>query len=234
MSQGNPISLALATRIAEALIRELAPTTVRIQVAGSIRRQCLEVRDLEIVAIPRLEERAQGQQTLLGEGGQVRVNLLHEAVDRLVQAGRIEPIKPGSKELEPDPAWAAKGEARYWRLWLPKPKVKVDLFLATPETWGAVYTLRTGPWEFSKALVSAYHQRTQGRFHKGRVHASCPPDQVPFLRTRQGYPLGPPLETPEEEDVFAACGFRWVPPEQRRGGGDLVEASQTNERSLHA
>ncbi len=66
MSPGPKMPLAPARRLAEALVRELEPACERIEIAGSIRRGADHVGDLELLAIPRLEDRvAPGQTSLL-------------------------------------------------------------------------------------------------------------------------------------------------------------------------
>lgn len=47
------MNLDYAKQIAEALIEELRPYCERISIAGSIRRGKQEVKDIEIVAVPK-------------------------------------------------------------------------------------------------------------------------------------------------------------------------------------
>jgi DNA polymerase/3'-5' exonuclease PolX len=47
------IPLAAATRIADAVVADLEPHYECVAVAGSLRRQKVEVRDLDMVAIPK-------------------------------------------------------------------------------------------------------------------------------------------------------------------------------------
>lgn len=99
---------------------------------------------------------------------------------------------------------ARRGAARNLRLWLVKPAVQLDVYIASPETWGSITTLRTGSADFARALVTAWKQRG-GRFQGGRVYC----------------PGGALADTPEERDVFRVTGYRWVEPERRSGAGDL-------------
>lgn len=48
--------LAQARAVADLLVSYLAPACERIEIAGSIRREVPEVKDIELVAIPRWEE----------------------------------------------------------------------------------------------------------------------------------------------------------------------------------
>jgi len=46
------MKLSAATKLAERILEELAPLCAVLTVAGSIRRQCAEVNDIDLVAIP--------------------------------------------------------------------------------------------------------------------------------------------------------------------------------------
>jgi len=76
--------------------------------------------------------------------------------------------------------------------------VQVDLYVATPETWGAILLVRTGSPEHNIRLCSIARSRSmkfsaaRGVIKEGRVVAS---------RT--------------EEEIFQALGIDYVPPENR-------------------
>ena len=123
------MNLAQAELIARALVAELEPYTERLEVAGSVRRAKAEVKDIELVAIPRYEERESvGQAGLFGETPPpTQVNLLHQALTALDAEGdRVQTIKPGTHNIV---RWPLTPSGRYWRLYLPKPDLKVDLFV---------------------------------------------------------------------------------------------------------
>ena len=207
MSSGPRMSLASARNLSEALVGELGPACERIEVAGSIRRDADHVGDVEIVAIPRLEEReAAGQGSLFGPPPAESVNLLWETITE-IGPDRLLPIKP-TGEVEADPLWQEKRLAgsKAWRFWIPRRRCKLDLFLCTPETWGAALAIRTGSAAFSKALVTRWIDVSHGGHFEG-------------CRLRR--PDGRTLETSEERDVFEACRVEWVPPHFRRSAADL-------------
>lgn len=80
------------------------------------------------------------------------------------------------------------------------PGLKLDLFLPTAETWGVIFTIRTGSAEFSHKLVT---QRGKGGF--------LPDD----LQVKDGRIWrDEALDTPEEQDVFNLLGW-YALPEQR-------------------
>lgn len=210
--------LADARHVAEALVRELAPACDRIEIAGSIRRQKPWVSDIELVAIPQLgaagETPAPAQAALFGTPAPAattspQVNLLWERIEEVSeQRTRIIPIKPSSAIEEPDHRWQEKRfeGSKYFKLWLPRAGFKVDLFMATRETWGVIYTIRTGSADFAKALVTHWTAISNGGHSAtGRLLDA----------------EGRPLETPEEEDVFLHCGLRWIPPAERIDASSL-------------
>lgn len=231
-----------ARLIAAALCDELAPACHRIEPAGSVRREERKIGDIEICAVPRYrtEVALQVQESLFPTPEAeplptVEVNELWEAVERLRIDGRVEPMRPTSKvetlaggepAIEPDDRWPEKrlGESRMWKLWLPRAGVKVDLFLATFSTWACIFVIRTGSRYFSRALVERWQRVSRGgHFCRGRMHRRHNPEggRKPWGYTRKNEPLGPPLDTLEEEDVFRAMGLLCPPPPQRRSGDDL-------------
>jgi len=170
---------AEALHLAESVLADLAPACQRIEIAGSIRRQKSEVGDIEIVAIPlRLSDLE--QTPLFG-----RDDSLSSALDKVVFTGGWRLIKNGSlyKQYDIGPC-------------------NLDLFLTTREKWGVIFTLRTGPADFSRNLVTSK-----------RMGGLCPS----YLRVKDGRVWNETgaLSTPEEEDVFRVMNIRWIPPEKR-------------------
>lgn len=78
--------------------------------------------------------------------------------------------------------------------------VPVDLFTATPATWGAIFLIRTGPADFSERWVTAI-KRHGLKMDGGQV-----------LRVKTGQPL----TVPDERTAFRCAGWRYIDPDQRR------------------
>lgn len=87
--------------------------------------------------------------------------------------------------------------------------LNLDIFTVTPETWGLLFFIRTGPAEFGQRALTFWKTVTNGGYSKdGILHLAD----------------GTPVPTPEEEDVFRVlekysgtrCPF--VPPERRLAG----------------
>ncbi len=180
--------LAEAAALATELADLLRASCERIEIAGSIRRQRPDIGDLELVAIPQHAQ----QVDLFGESCGT-INLLEARIAWLLDVGEITPrlTTDGQQRL------GLKYKALTYR------GMAVDVFSTTRECWGVIFTIRTGPADFSHRLVTP---RQQGGWL---------PDH---LRVRHGRLVGTddsPLDTPEEADVFQAIGRAWIAPEQR-------------------
>ena len=193
MSAGEPIRWAEAHAVAEQLVGELADACERIEIAGSIRRRKGEVHDIEIVAIPRVEER--GGEDLWGEAMPTRVDLLRvgigNGIDMGYLAAREVPIHRRDGTVETGQRMGDAYKALVYR------GMPVDLFITDPERWGCIFALRTGPGDWNARLVTDC-KRYFRAVADGRVTH-----------------LGRPVPTPEEEDFFRALGVPWVDPWDR-------------------
>ena len=180
------MELAIAKQMADSIVEAITPACSRAHVAGSIRRQKPEVKDIEIVAI---------------------VNDYDDLYKRLAPFGRF--IKPGVPDIID---WPPKPKARYVRMLIGE-SIKLDLFVANPNNFGALYAMRTGSgiapdgkMGFIPGLFSAWKKKSGG----GRMVNCMPttPDKVS-------------IPVPEEEDFFKLCGVEWIPPEMRRSARDV-------------
>ena len=120
--------LAEVRTIAEDLVSRLRPACERIEIAGSIRRARPQVGDIELVAIPKFEQRQRASQgTLFGPDQpprSERASLLWDAVDALgVSCTKRGPVY---RQFQ-------------WR------GVRVDVYTCEPGNWGWILFHRTGP-----------------------------------------------------------------------------------------
>lgn len=172
----------------EAFLAELAPACARIAIAGSLRRFRPEVGDVELVAVslphaPRFGKPAYPDQLTarLAELEQERRITRYAYPDRPTALG-----KWGQRYKELRIMVGAQFAA--W---------KIDLFVTTAEQFGAIYTIRTGPADFSQAFVTALHQVG--------------------LKQEDGWLTrdGTRIPTPEEADYFGALGIDVIRPQER-------------------
>lgn len=119
-----------AVEIAKALCDQLNPYCEKIAIAGSVRRRNPEVKDIEIVCIPKTRG----------------VSLLRQSgwINTVYGLGRI--LKGKLKD------------GRYIQLLLPE-GIKLDLFVASPANWGMIYLIRTGSADFSKRILYEFKKR---------------------------------------------------------------------------
>jgi DNA polymerase/3'-5' exonuclease PolX len=202
---------ALALRLAEHFQRRFAPYCERVEIAGSLRRLKPEVKDIELVVIPKWETRMDNTSLFPSE---VRVNLLHEAFEHGVfgtlpgteNQCQLRWIKPGVDAPTP---WHIYPDGRYWRgLSEYKAGCKVDIFLTTPERFGCIFAIRTGAGEFSKQLA-IHAKRSRLQLGPGGLFRVAEGGRLTFV------------PTPTEESFFEALGLQWVEPELRVDRGQL-------------
>lgn len=135
--------------IANNILAELRPHCIRAEIAGSIRRQKPEAKDIEIVLIPLPYD------TELFES------------DIATVINKWEKVKG---ELE-------YGKCKYTQRILPE-GIKTDIFIAEPGNWGLIFELRTGSADYShKVLASAwvargYHSK-EGYLYHGHHKFEC-------------------------------------------------------------
>ena len=125
------MQLAKASKIALQLVDQLGPYCDRIAVAGSIRRQKPEVKDIDIVAIPN-EDR-------LMEGGFFdQRSLVPTLADPSATAIGLNGPRIASFRYAGAP---------------------VDIYWATPETWATLLLIRTGSKEHNIRLCGLARRR---------------------------------------------------------------------------
>lgn len=211
MSGAKPFSIRLGLPVAERLRDELAPYCERIEIAGSIRRRKPTVHDIEFVAIPRTER--EEQRDLFGQMVIVReVNHLDDHLDEMLRAtvptiyksraGLLHSLRMPADGVPDVLRWGDRYK-RFYFLW---PSmgfiIPVDLFLADRENFGAIFTIRTGPNDFSTALVSRLLEETPYRQQEGYLVEKATGERVPVL---------------EEKDYFSRAGVPWLDPWHRSG-----------------
>lgn len=188
------IPLERAREIAWEVLALLGPWCVRIEIAGSIRRQRPTCGDVELVCIPKLQSHSVD---LFGQQ-QRNDNLLDQRCDYLFNQGLF-----GRRyDKNGRPRW---GSGLKWATYQ---DVALDLFPVVGDTaqWGVDFLIRTGPNTFSKRLVTPVEKggwMPTGMYcDRGALWASGPPD-------------GALIHTPEEIDVFQAIGRPYVEPWDR-------------------
>jgi DNA polymerase/3'-5' exonuclease PolX len=197
------MKLEEAQNVAAQLVTFMSTYCVRIEIAGSIRRQVPTIKDIELVLIPKWDEWPK-EGSLLDE--KEPVNVLHWAIAR---TEFIQWIKPGTPEIEP---WKIEPQGKYWRGLIKTGRfdspqdIKLDVFLVRPTNWGVLYTIRTGSATFSQALVTYIKHQTPLRVQDGDLIRKADGSVIPC---------------PEEIDLFEHVGLKWIEPQWRHDGRAL-------------
>lgn len=166
-----------ALRIAHQIVEALQAECLRIEIAGSLRREKPEVKDIEITAVPK----TRAVRDLFG------MEALQSALDVYPWSllGTLALNGPRQKKI------------------LLHEGIALDLFIVLPPAdWGVIYTLRTGPADFSQWCVTPRRKGgglpSDSKVSDGRV-------------TR----YGEPIPMPEEIDFLNYLGIGWIDPADR-------------------
>jgi len=125
MDSEKKYPLAYAKKIAESLVELFTPYCYRVEIAGSIRREKPEVKDIEIVCIPK----------------PYMIGLFEDGMAEIVNSW--EKVK-GEMEY---------GVCKYTQRILPE-GIKLDLFFAEEIYWGLILAIRTGSAEYSHKVLA--------------------------------------------------------------------------------
>jgi hypothetical protein len=198
MSEGPRIPLRDGIQIAVEVIRLLDGSYQRIAIAGSIRRGRADIGDCELVIIPNKRWKA--------------------ATDELLTRGIF------AKQLVGEKQQTRWGDKLRWGIHL-ESGVPVQMFTADTQNWGYKLWLHTGPGDANDTLVTVDGIRNRNGhvgilprsliFRDGRLW------KLPRAVARRydgdmTIPVGSEIiPVPEEEDLFAAVGLPWLPPDVR-------------------
>ena len=170
------MKIQTASRIASTIMKDLEPYCTRIEVAGAVRRgNVRDMKTIDLVAISKVDMQPD-----------VFMQLQPAGRDRLFRHIRNEyDVTSGGKDGQRQCTFQVCEN------------IAVTVSLATPETWGYVLALRTGPAGLSRALVIKLKK------------AGYEPEGGRVLRDRKMVPV------PVEQTVFAMAGVRYVKPGMR-------------------
>lgn len=177
---------AEALDVARELVRALKPVCDRLVVAGSLRRRKADVGDVEIIYIPKFEER---QADLISTE---QVSLADEAIEALVRGGTLAKRASVTGSF----AWGAKNKLAVHRSGIP-----VDLFCTNEAAWWNYLVCRTGPADCNTRIASEA-QRRGYRWNPYGAGFTC--------ATR-----GDVFPMASEEAVFAFVGLPFLQPWER-------------------
>ena len=182
-------SLDLAEIIAKELVKNLAPHCERIEIAGSIRRRRPEVKDIDLVVIPKMTSKAALFETVSEVADTDFAEAMRWILCPLVAEGpRLMRGRTGGAE-----------------------NISVDVYIATEETWATLLLIRTGSAEHN--IWMCMRARACG----GKLHADGSGLEVPgqYDAVLQRTVNSKVIRATSEEEIFKALGIPMPSPEGR-------------------
>ena len=185
-----------AKAIADHLVLNLKAYCERIEIAGSVRRLKADPKDIEIVVQPIIDEQP---------------NMFGQIIE---WHSRLEDVSFANYGL------LLKNGPRYKQIGLNQ-GINLDLFIVLPPAnWGVIFTIRTGPADFSRLCVT---KRNKGgylpsdcRVEDGRVLRGGIPVYDETGEVIHHWEGGEIIPVPEERDFLNFLGLGWIAPEDRR------------------
>ena len=189
-SQGFPAAYAL--EIARRVLAWLEPACAEVHIAGSLRRERPQVKDVELVAC-------------LHDADAMPLHLAEHAINQAILQ------RFHSEELLLD-AKVRRNGPRYKRFITPDaPDIPIELFIAERGNFGNILAIRTGDAEFSRRMVTPL--ATGGLMPAGYRQK----DGFLWVTHVDGRILTTPrrIDCPTEESFFATLGVPALPPSER-------------------
>lgn len=129
-----------AKDIAIKIGERLQPFTSRINIAGGIRRQKFEVKDIELVCLPRYAEMVSAD--LFGA----------QTTEKVISENFVGIIKALGKVIK------GKPDGRYMQIEL-RERINLDLFMPDPSDYFRQYAIRTGSADYAARTIAAAWKR---------------------------------------------------------------------------
>lgn len=194
------MELSKATHVANALVETLAPHCQRVLIAGSIRRSKSEVKDVELVVLPKFVN---------GVGG----DLFNPQPEQIVSADFVRAVKALGPAVKGQPT------GRYTQILLPASAIQesivLDLFIPAPNDYWRQFAIRTGSAEYAARKIAGGWKAIGwcGSDVGLRKIEDCEP------KTSGWKCINPKAELPpawnSEEEFFAWLQIPWIQPRSR-------------------
>ena len=176
-----------AADVAQSILDRLRPCCERMQVAGSIRRLCKEVGDIEILLIPKMMD------VKIDLIESVPVSAAGQEIEAMIEAGTI------TKRLNSkgSPTW---GPLNKYAVHVAS-GIPVDFFNTTAENWWVSLVVRTGSAETNLLLAKGANRQNKTLQSYGAGVLDRKTGAVEVCTS--------------EEQVFRACGVPYRQPKDR-------------------
>lgn len=194
--------LKQAASLATGVMEKLKPFTDRIHIAGSIRREKPEVKDIEIICQPNYIECAQGSFF----NNTVAEKVISQNYVRVVQSlGRVLKGKP---------------DGRYMQIELPQ-RINLDLFMPETNDYYRQFAIRTGSADYAhKTIAAAWKRKGWCGSDIGLRRISDCLEAVEHLTNKRSWKcINPDGERPptwnSEKEFFDWIEVPWIMPKLR-------------------
>lgn len=191
-----------AKELAKAAGLKLQPFTTRINIAGSIRREKADVKDIEIICLPKYIDGA--QTGLFSDVPPVQV----------ISQNFVETVRSLGKVIK------GKPDGRYMQIELPQ-RINIDLFMPEPADYFRQYAIRTGSADYAQRTIArAWNRKGWCGSDKGlRKITDCVeliehPSGKRAWECKNQNAERPPVWNSEQE-FFDWIGVPWIMPKLR-------------------
>ncbi len=190
MSENGKFPLEAARAKALEIAKALEAHCEQIEIAGSIRRGKPWVKDVDLVAIPKMKSKG----ALFGSTDEIAKTDFYAAVRELAA-----PVDAAGERLIRTEAYVAEKV------------IHVDIYLATAETWATLLLIRTGSAEHNIWMCA------RARACGGKLHADGSGLEVPgqYDPAAQRVINNLVIRAKTEEEIFKAMGIGYAEPKDR-------------------
>lgn len=197
------MELRKALHIAGQVVDALAPHCDIINIAGSCRREKPEVKDIEVVALPKMVSTPD----LFGESDVMARPRAFK--DIVLSLGKVIKGNPYGRYIQTEMI-TSEG------------KINLDLFLPEPEDYYRQFAIRTGSAEWTARFIAGgwvklgWCGTDQGLRMQNECHGERGPDHKMHwkcIRARSEQTLPPHWKS--EEEFFEWLKIGWIPPKYR-------------------
>jgi DNA polymerase/3'-5' exonuclease PolX len=194
--------LKQAHTLAEAIVGKLLPFSDRVHIAGSIRREKPEVKDIEVICQPHYVDGAQAS------------FFTDTVAEKVISQNYVQVVKSLGKVIK------GKPDGRYMQIELPQ-RINLDLFMPDPDDYFRQYAIRTGSSDY------AYETIAKGWLRKGwcgsdvglRRISDCVEVHGAVINKRIWRCVKPKAEKPpvwkSEKEFFDWLGVPYIMPKLR-------------------
>lgn len=190
-----------AKDLAISLGERLKPFTSRINIAGSVRRQKFEVKDIELICLPRYMELVSAD--LFGA----------QITEKVISENFVATVKALGKVIK------GKPDGRYMQIEL-RERINLDLFMPEPDDYYRQYAIRTGSADYAaRTIAAAWKKKGWCGSDQGlRLIADCIEHKQTDGKSKWEC-VTPSAEKPpiweSEQHFFDWLGIDWIMPKLR-------------------